>query len=189
MVRSHPRWEQAKRRSVSGVAHRGWRGPGVATARLLHAALVVAFLGAWLTAPWEALRAWHIACGHALAVAWLLRVGWSLARPQASLGLWWRVLLRAGRRLRSRGAGPLRPATVSLLGLSGVVCAMLVLVPACFASGWVLGRLVEPTGGAIGLHRWLGTMLMVAAAAHVGLTAVLGLLRGRAGASGAPDER
>lgn len=190
MAGSNQQGTRARRRLTPGLARRDWRGPDALAARLVHAALVIAFFGTWLTAPWEGLRSWHVAFGHAVAGAWLLRVGWSFARPAASLGRWGHTLLRTGRRLRSPGVGALGPATVSLLGLSGLVCAMLVLVPACFVSGWALGRLVEPGAGSLGLHRWLGTALMGVVAAHVALVVVLGVLRGRSVARGGlPGER
>lgn len=153
--------------------------------RLAHAVLVVAFLGAWLTAEWAGLRAWHIACGQVLVGALLLRVVWSLLRPDASLGRWWRSFVGAGRRLlsgpaaRAVRAGSLRPATWSLMGLAGVVCAIVALVPACFVTGAMLDRLADAPAEPVDLHRWLGTALMVAVATHVALIAVLGMLRGR----------
>lgn len=170
--------------------HRRPHGPRKPDAftRLVHAVLVVAFLGAWLTAEWDGLRAWHIACGQALAGALLLRVAWSLVRPQASLRRWWLSLVGAGRRLFSgpalnaSHAGSLRPATWSLMGLAGVVCAIVVLVPACFVTGSMLGGLgglADAPSGPVDLHRWLGTALMVMVATHVALIAVLGVLRGR----------
>lgn len=156
--------------------------------RFTHALMAMAFLGAWLTAEWDGLRAWHIAFGHILAGALLLRVAWSLVRPRASLKRWWRTAAGAARRLfsrRSSRAGvaepdsPLRLATWSLLGLAALVCGALVLVPGCFVSGWALSRLVDAPAGPLELHRWLGTALMVVVAAHVALVAVLGVLRGR----------
>lgn len=153
-----------------------------AFSRLTHALLATAFLGAWLTAALDGLRAWHIACGYAMAGALLLRVAWSLAWPRASLGRWWRVLVGAWRRLRQgqgRQAGPLRPPTWSIAGLALVACVILVLVPACFVTGWLLSRLVDEPAGPVDLHSWLGTALMVAVATHVALIAVLGVLRGR----------
>jgi cytochrome b len=156
--------------------------------RFVHAVLALAFLGAWLSAEWDGLRAWHIAFGHVVAGALLLRIAWSLARPQASLRRWWRALVRGVRRLRSQNAGksageardaPLRPATCSAMGLAAVTCGILVLVPGCFVSGWLLSRLVDAPAAAMVLHRWLGTALMVVVATHVALIAVLGVLRGR----------
>lgn len=176
-----------------GPAHQHWRKQPDAFARLMHAALALAFLGAWLTAEWEGLRAWHIAFGHALAGALLLRIAGSLARPGASLGRWWRTMVGAVRRLRARRAGrsaagaTWRPATWSVAGMAALVCAIVVLVPGCFITGWVLSPLAgasihapinASTGQAV-LHQWLGTALMVTVAAHVALIAVLGVLRGR----------
>lgn len=152
---------------------------GGAVTRLLHAAMAIAFLGAWLSAEWEGLRAWHIACGHALAGALLARIAWSLARPRASLVRWWHTLRRAARRLRSGHDGVLRAPTWSIAGSALVVCGIVLLVPGCFVSGWALGRLVDAVQGPVALHRWLGTALMVVAATHVALVGVLGVLRGR----------
>lgn len=162
--------------------HRTRRGDVGAVTRLLHAVLTIAFLGAWLSAEWEGLRAWHIACGHVVAGALLARVAWSLARPQAArapLVRWWRTLLGAVRRLRSGQAGSLRAATWSVAGLSLVVCGILALVPGCFVTGWVLERLVDAAAGPVALHRWMGTALMVVVATHMALVGVLGVLRGR----------
>lgn len=156
-----------------------------AFARLMHAVLALAFLGAWLTAEWEGLRTWHIAFGHAMAGALLLRIAGSLARPRASLGRWWRAMTGAARRWhagRERHAErvvPLRAATWSVAGRAAVVCGILVLVPGCFLSGWALSRLLDAPVGPVNLHRWLGTALMLLAAAHVALIAVLSLLRER----------
>ncbi len=157
-------------------------GDGDAVTRLLHSALAIAFLGVWLSAEWEGLRAWHIAFGHALAGALLARIAWSLVRPQASLVRWWHTFRRAARRLRSGHDGVLRPPTWSIAGSALVVCGIVLLVPGCFVSGWALGRLVDAVQGPVALHRWLGTALMVVAATHVALVGVLGVLRGRCAA-------
>lgn len=159
--------------------HRTKRGDVGVVTRLLHAVLAFAFLGAWLSAEWEGLRDWHIACGHVLAGALLARLAWSLTRPQASLARWWRTLLGAARRLRSGHASALRAPTWSIAGLAVVVCAIVLLVPGCFVSGWVLGRLVDASAGPVVLHRLLGTALMVVVATHVALVGVLSVLRGR----------
>lgn len=169
---------RAPGRAAQGPPRRNGREPD-AFSRLMHAALAIAFMGAWLTAEWDGLRAWHIACGHMAAGALLLRVAWPLARSRAPLGRWWRTWAGATRRLRSWHTGPLRPATWSVAGLAGVVCAILVLLPGCVVSGWALGRLVDAPAGPVDLHRWLGTALMLVVATHVALIAVLGVLRGR----------
>lgn len=88
-----------------GPAHRHGPKQPDAFARLTHAVQAVAFLGAWLTAEWEGLRTWHIAFGHALAGALLLRIAGALGRPGSSPGRWWRTLVGAVRRLRARRAG------------------------------------------------------------------------------------
>lgn len=157
----------------------GRRGRTDTVTRLLHAVLMVAFVGAWLSAEWQDLRAWHIACGHALAAAWLARIAWSLARPEVSLARWWRTLWGAARRLRSGHARVLRAPTWSIAGLAVVVGCIELLVPGCFVSGWVLGRLLDASAGPVVLHRLLGTALMVVVATHVALVGVLGVLRGR----------
>lgn len=168
--------------------HRHWRRKQDAFTRLMHAVLAMAFLGAWLTAEWDGLRAWHVAFGHATAAALLLRVAGALARPRPSLGRWWRVMAGAAHRLlsghpvrsgREGLVGTLRPATWSIAALAAVVCSMLVLVPGSFVSGWVLSRLIDAPTELVSLHRWLGTALMVAVATHVALIGVLGVLRGR----------
>ncbi|WP_286742316.1 cytochrome b/b6 domain-containing protein [Aquabacterium sp. UBA2148] len=153
-------------------------GEGGAVTRLLHATLAIAFLGAWLSAEWEGLRTWHIACGHALAGALLARIAWSLARPRASLLRWWHTFRRAARRLRSGHDGVLRAPTWTIAGSALVVCGIVLLVPGCFVTGWALGRLVDVAQEPVALHRWLGTTLMVVVATHVALVAVLGVLRG-----------
>lgn len=179
------RTHESEQRAGAGPKRQGGRKRPDGVTRLMHAVLAAAFLGAWLTASLDGLRAWHIAFGYAAAGALLSRVAWSLRRPQTSLVHWWRTLVRAGRRLHSGRvgaagyAGSLRPATWSVMGLAGVVCGMVLLVPACFVTGWTLDRLVEAPPGPVDLHRWLGTALMVAVATHVALIAVLGVLRGR----------
>lgn len=165
--------------AVQARVRQGRRGRADTVTRFLHAVLMGAFLGSWLSAEWEGLRAWHIACGHVLAVAWLARIAWSLARPQVSLARWWRTLWGAARRLRSGHAGVLRAPTWSIAGLAVVVVGIELLVPGCFVSGWVLGRLVDASAGPVVLHRLLGTALMVVVATHVALVGVLGVLRGR----------
>lgn len=162
----------------SGSARRSGRQTDAVT-RISHAAMALAFLGAWLTAGWQGLLDWHVAWGHALAVAWLGRVGWSLAQPDASLGHLWRDLIAARRRLRAPVAGALRPATWSVAARAALASLALALVPACFVSGWALGRVVEASPAAAEVHRWLGTALMVGVAAHMAFAAVLGVLRGR----------
>lgn len=173
------RTRQAGRDAVQARFHHGRRGRTDTVTRLLRAVLMVAFLGAWLSAEWQDLRAWHIACGHVLAAAWLVRIAWSLARPQVSLARWWRTLWGAARRLRSGHAGVLRAPTWSIAGLAVVVVGIEWLVPGCFVSGWVLGRLVDASAGPVVLHRLLGTALMVVVATHVALVGVLSVLRGR----------
>lgn len=170
--------EQTQPSPRSGLVQRSRRQPD-AVIRLTHAAMALAFLGAWLTAGWRGLLDWHVAWGHVLAVAWLGRVGWSLAEHDASLRHLWRDLTAARRRLRARAAGALRPATWSIAARAALASITLALVPACFVSGWALGRVVEVSPGAIEVHRWLGTALMVGVAAHMALAAVLGVLRGR----------
>lgn len=173
------RTRQGEAGAVQAWVRQGRRGRTDTVTRLLHAVLMVAFLGAWLSAEWEDLRAWHIACGHVLAAVWLARIAWSLARPEVSLARWWRTLWGAARRLRSGHAGVLRAPTWSIAGLAVVVGCIELLVPGCFVSGWVLGRLVDASAVPVALHRWLGTALMVGVATHVALVGVLGVLRGR----------
>ena len=146
--------------------------------RSLHAAFVLTFVGVWLTAEWGALRSWHEAFGYALVAVLVVRVMWSLVQPQASLERWWRTLRASVRRLQRVHSGGLRPATWSVAGMAGLVCAILALVPACFVSGWVLGRLFDALSGPVGLHRWLGHALMLVVASHVALAGVLVVLRG-----------
>ena len=178
MSRRH-RTSQGDGGAVQARFHHGLRDRTDTVVRLLHAVLMVAFLGAWLSAEWQDLRAWHIACGHVLAAAWLARLAWSLTRPQASLARWWRTLLGAARRLRSGHASALRAPTWSIAGLAVVVGGIEWLVPGCFVSGWVLGWLVDASAEPVVLHRLLGTALMVVVATHVALVGVLGVLRGR----------
>ena len=157
-----------------------------AVVRSLHAAFVLTFLGVWLTAEWGALRSWHEAFGYALVAVLVVRVIWSLIQPQVSLGRWWRTLRAAVRRLQQGHAGDLRLATWSVAGVAGLVCAILVLVLACFVSGWALGRLFDALSGPVGLHRWLGHALMLVVASHVALAGVLAVLRGAEPASARP---
>jgi len=151
-----------------------------AVVRALHAWLAVAFLGGWLTAEWAGLRAWHVVLGHALGLAWLLRMAWSLAQPSASVWRWWHRLVGAVRHLRSGTLGGRGPATWSVGGLTLVVCAILALIPVCFVTGFALERLGSlPGGNLVNWHHWLGDALMVAVASHLALLAVLSLLRER----------
>lgn len=148
--------------------------------RALHAWLALTFLGGWLTAEWAGLRAWHVALGHALALAWLLRMGWSLAQPRASVGRWLHRVVGAARRLRSGRLGEMAPATWSVGGLALVVCVILALIPVCFVTGFALDRLgVSPGGNLVNWHHWLGDALMVAVASHLALLAVLSVMRER----------
>lgn len=148
--------------------------------KVLHALLAVAFLGAWVTAESKGLKAWHVASGHALAVAWLLRLAWSFAQPRASLMRWWRSLTGALRRWRAGRGGAWGPATLSVGGLASLVCAFLLLVPLCFVSGFALDRLAQAAPETLSTwHRWLGEAITVVAASHVALVAVLSVLRGR----------
>jgi len=111
------RTHESEQRAGAGPKRRGGRKRPDGVTRLMHAVLAAAFLGAWLTASLDGLRAWHIAFGYAAAGALLSRVAWSLRRPRTSLGHWWPALVSAGRRLRSGrvgaggDAGPFCPGT------------------------------------------------------------------------------
>lgn len=165
--------DQAARRS------RVRRGPdGVVKA--VHGVLALALLGAWLTSGWGGLRAWHLLFGHAAALALLLRIAWSLVRPQASLMRWWRTLPGMWRRMRHGHTGPLGLAAWSVAALSGVVCVILVMLPLSFLSGSLLGW----WGAFVPVelrswHAWSAQVLMGAVAGHLALLGVLGVLRGR----------
>lgn len=150
-----------------------------AVARGLHAVSLVAFLGVCVTAEGDGWRSWHTAFGHVLAVAVLAWVVGARVWPRKRLEPGWRSLRGAWRRLGQGQAGALRLATCSVAGRAALVCSILVLVPACFVSGWMLGRLVGALPGPVGVHRWLGHALMFAVASHVALVAVLRVLRDR----------
>lgn len=161
-----------------GPTWHGRRQPDVFV-QVLHTILVLAFVGAWLSAEWPGLRSWHIVFGHVMAGALSLRIAWSLVRPASSLGCCWRLLARSLRRVASGRAGALRPAAWSIATGALLVCSMVVLVVACFITGWALGLMVDAPQGPVNLHHWAGTALMLTVASHVAFVAVLGVLRGR----------
>jgi hypothetical protein len=158
---------------------RNRRGQADVWARSLDVAWLAAFLVAWLTSPWGDLRPWHVASGYALPMFFLGRVMWSRARPQTAAMPGWRSLRAAVRRWRRGQLDTFRVATFSVAARALLACLLLALVPTCFASGWVLGRLVDAQAEPVGLHRWLGQALMLTVAAHVALRSVLAVLRGR----------
>jgi cytochrome b len=170
------------------AAHTGSRRIVDAPTRLAHALIALSFLGAYLSAEGERWRALHVTLGYVLAGALAFRLVYGLVGPrQARVAMWFRKLAAAPSWLRGtaralRGAQPDAVAWhqgQNLLMAAMIAALPLLLLPLLLSGlaphlDWVTGGLADALSE---LHEALGEGLLVLAGAHVGLIAVLSLLR------------
>jgi len=152
-----------------------------APTRIVHALLIVSFVGAYLTAESERLRLVHITLGYTLAAAVAFRVVWGLLGPRtARLSQWGRRLMAGPsvlRTVRAQGVlGALQP--LQNLGHAVLVVGLLVLAALTPLSGYVMyeelaGEWTEE------LHELLGNLMLLAVLGHVALIVVMSVLRQR----------
>jgi cytochrome b len=157
-----------------------------APTRVFHALFALSFVGAWLTAEGERLRALHITLGYTMAGLLVARVLWGVFGPRHArlapmlrklqgLGGWFDTALRQG-----------SPGMVSrqhwALGASLVMTAALLALMAFIvpltASGWSLDQDIggEWMGG---LHEFFGNGVLMLVLAHLALLGLAMALRRR----------
>ena len=156
-----------------------------APTRMFHWLFALSFLGAYLTAEGEHWRLLHVTLGYTMAGLLAFRVLYGVFGPRtASLGLLWRKLAGAPAWLRSL------PQTASLRQVNWrqgqnllmvlAVVALLVIVVPLTLSGYATyndwgnflgGNWVEE------VHEFLGEAILFVVLAHMGLIAVLSVLR------------
>ena len=156
-----------------------------APTRMFHWLFALSFLGAYLTAEGEHWRLLHVTLGYTMAGLLAFRVLYGVFGPRtASLGLLWRKLAGAPAWLRSL------PQTASLRQVNWrqgqnllmvlAVVALLVIVVPLTLSGYAT---YNDWGNFLGgdwveeVHEFLGEAILFVVLAHMGLIAVLSVLR------------
>lgn len=165
-----------------------------APTRMFHALFALSFLGAYLTAEGERWRALHVTLGYTFAGLLLARVLYGLFGPrQAGLGLLWRKLLGAPAWLRALAqaararplAGALRALPwrqgQNLLMALAIVLLLVLALPLTLSGYASYQEWGDVFGGELfaELHETLGNALLALVLLHVGLVALLSLLRRR----------
>jgi cytochrome b len=154
-----------------------------ATTRMLHWLMALSFTGAYLTADGERWRMVHVTLGYTLAGLLAFRVLWGFFGPRQ---VRWSVLagklrglpawLKSLAGVRSVAAlGPARRQGENL-AMALVVAAIPGVIIALTLSGYAVwdewgGEWLE------GVHEFFGNTMLVVVLAHIGLIAVLSLLR------------
>ncbi|WP_310566333.1 cytochrome b/b6 domain-containing protein [Hydrogenophaga sp.] len=170
------------------------RAPGAATVpapsrlvtdaptRMFHWLFALSFVGAYLTAESEHWRLLHVTLGYSFAGLLVFRLLYGLLGPrQAGLGLLWRKLGCAPAWLRSLKAG----ATVNWrqgqhLAMALAIVLMLALVLPLTLSGYAT---YNDWGDVLGgdwleeAHELFGNAFLAVVLAHLGLIALLSVLR------------
>ena len=154
-----------------------------ATTRMLHWLMALSFTGAYLTADGERWRLVHVTLGYTLAGLVVARVLWGLAGPrQARLSMLWRKLQGLPAWLRSlpnvNSLATARPAWrqgQNLLMALAIALILGVVVPLTL-SGYAVwdewgGDWLEE------VHEFFGNAMLAVVLAHVGLIALMSLLR------------
>ncbi len=147
--------------------------------RVLHALMILSFMGAYITAESEIFRLVHVSLGYTLGGLLVARVVWGVLGPRQArlaavwgklrgLGAWWRGFFT--------GQASWRQAQNLCLALS-VVVVLLVIAPVVL-SGYVTYQ--EWTGEWMEeVHEFLGNFMLMAVLAHVSGVVILSLLRRR----------
>ena len=154
-----------------------------ATTRMLHWLMALSFTAAYITADGERWRLVHVTLGYTLAGLVVARVLWGLFGPrQARLSVLWRKLqglpawLKSLAAVRSPSAlqATWRPGQNLLMALA--VALILALVVPLTLSGYAVwvewgGEWLEE------VHEFFGNTLLFVVLAHIGLIALLSVLR------------
>ena len=154
-----------------------------ATTRMLHWLMALSFTAAYVTADGERWRLVHVTLGYTLAGLVVARLLWGLFGPrQAQLSVLWRKLqgvptwLKSLVAVRSPGAlqATWRPGQNLLMALA--VALILALVVPLTLSGYAVwdewgGEWLEE------VHEFFGNTLLFVVLAHIGLIALLSVLR------------
>lgn len=154
-----------------------------APTRVFHALFALCFLGAYLTSEGESMRLLHVTLGYSMAGLLAFRVVYGLVGPrQARLSVLWRKLaslrpwLASVRTALSDGS----PAAVNWrqgqnLVLAAAVVALLVLVVPLTFSGYAT---YNEWGDWLGeVHEVAGNAFLLLVLAHIGVIALMSLLR------------
>lgn len=158
-----------------------------ATTRMLHWLMALSFAGAYLSADGERWRLAHVTLGYTLAGLLLARVLWGLLGPrQARLPVLWRKLQGLPAWLKAlpgvRSVATAQPAwrQGQNLLMALAIALMLVMVAPLTLSGYALwdewgGRWLQD--GLEEVHEFFGNAMLVLVLAHIGLIALLSLVR------------
>lgn len=154
-----------------------------APTRAFHALFALCFLGAYLTSEGESMRLLHVTLGYSMAGLLAFRVVYGLVGPrQARLSLLWRKLGSLPQWLASLKQGVADGSLVAVnwrqgqnLVLAIAVVALLVLVVPLTASGYAT---YNEWGDWLGeVHEVAGNAFLLLVLAHIGVIALMSLLR------------
>ena len=153
-----------------------------APTRMFHWLFALSFVGAYLTAESEHWRLLHVTLGYSFAGLLVFRLLYGLLGPrQAGLGLLWRKLGAAPAWLRSiRAGGAVNWRQGQNLAMALAVVLMLALVVPLTLSGYAT---YQEWGDAFGgdwleeTHEFFANVFLIVVGAHLGLIALLSLLR------------
>ncbi len=153
-----------------------------APTRMFHWLFALSFAGAYLTAESEHWRLLHVTLGYSFAGLLVFRLLYGLLGPrQAGLGLLWRKLGAAPAWLRSlRAGGAVNWRQGQNLAMALAVVLMLALVVPLTLSGYAT---YQEWGDALGgdwleeTHEFFANAFLIVVFAHLGLIALLSLLR------------
>ncbi|MEX8494973.1 cytochrome b/b6 domain-containing protein [Sphaerotilus sp.] len=148
-----------------------------APTRVFHWLFALCFTGAYLTAESEHWRLVHVTLGYTFAGLLVFRLVWGLIGPrQARLGLMARKLSGLRTWIDGLRAGRPNGRQAQNLGMTATVLALMIAVVPVTLSGYASEN--EWGGDWLGqLHGLIGDGLLALAIAHVGLIALLSLLR------------
>ncbi len=149
---------------------------------MFHWLFALSFAGAYLTAESEHWRLLHVTLGYSFAGLLVFRLLYGLLGPrQAGLGLLWRKLGAAPAWLRSlRAGGAVNWRQGQNLAMALAVVLMLALVVPLTLSGYAT---YQEWGDAFGgdwleeTHEFFANAFLIVVFAHLGLIALLSLLR------------
>ena len=156
-----------------------------APTRMFHWLFALSFLGAYLTADGEHWRLLHVTLGYTMAGLLAFRVLYGVFGPRtASLGLLWRKLAGVPAWLRSLPqAASLRQVNwrqgQNLLMVLAVVALLVMVLPLTLSGYATYNDWGDFLGGdwIEDVHEFLGEAILFVVLAHMGLIAVLSVLR------------
>lgn len=152
-----------------------------APTRMFHWLFALSFVGAYLTAESEHWRLLHLTLGYSFGGLLVFRLLYGLLGPrQVGLGLLWRKLGAAPAWLRSLPSGAVNWRQGQHLAMALAVVLMLALVVPLTLSGYATD---QGWGDALGgdwleeTHEFFANAFLFVVGAHLGLIALLSLLR------------